>query len=235
MSPERMVGILKARNIQGLLMAPQPHAKTLSPMEYTDFSAVAFGYSIQPSLLNVVTNHHYHSMNLMLTKLIELGYRRIGLNVSPDWDDKVENAWIGGLRSARWRYPELVTIPPCTQGGLGGPVFESWLKKYQPDVVISYNEIPKTLRALGYSIPEDIGFASLDLRPDDKILAGLYENSFYIGQKAVDALVGLLHRGERGIPEIPTRLLVESTWMPGTTVRKQSAARMRGKAMHATR
>ena len=217
MSPERTLAILKARNIQGLLMFPQPYARTLSPFDFRDFSAVAFGYSLQPPVLNVVTNHHAHSMNLILSNLVELGYRRIGLNVSRDWDAKVEHAWVGGLKLSHWTNPELAVIPPLKSESVLGP----WLKKYQPDVVISYNELEAEIRALGYSIPEDIGFASLDKEPEDLIISGLNENSFYIGQKAVDALVGLLHRGERGIPAVPTRLLVESTWVPGKTLRRQ--------------
>jgi LacI family transcriptional regulator len=222
MTPERMTGILKARNIQGLLMPPQPHAHMISPMEYENFSAVAFGYSIQPPILNVVTNHHFHSMNLIISNLLERGYRRIGLNVWKDWDEKVENAWVGGLKLAHWKHPHLVPIPPCGEK-MDGENLAQWLKKHKPDVVVSHDEIANDLRAMGYSIPRDIGFASLDKRdPTDKEISGLNENSFYIGQKAVDVLVGLLHRCERGIPAIPTRLLVESTWENGKTLRPQT-------------
>ena len=35
-------------------------------------------------------------------------------------------------------------------------------------------------------------------------------------------LVAMVVRGERCIPEIPTRTLVESVWVPGKTVRKQT-------------
>jgi LacI family transcriptional regulator len=229
MTPNRMIGILQARNIQGLLMPPQPHARTISPIDYATFSAVAFGYSIQPPVLNVVTNHHYHSINLLVSELMELGYRRIGLNVTRDWDERVENAWIGGLKLACWKHPELVSIPYC-DAGYGDRSFDVWLKKYRPDVVVSLSVFAQKLRTLGYSMPEDIGFASLDLDPADEVVSGLNENSFYIGQKAVDVLVGLLHRGERGLPDVPTRLLVESTWVPGKTLRTQTPVDHRAKA-----
>ena len=221
MTPERMVSILKARNIQGLLMPPQAFAGTLPPLDFTAFSAVAFGYTIQPPVLNVVTNHHYHSIHLLLTKLKELGYRRIGLNAFVDWDEKVENAWIGGLRLAWWRHPELVPIPPCLNCWVEDPRFKAWMTKYRPDVIVANSDTAKDLRKQGYALPEDIGFASLDLNPSEKGMSGLNENNFYIGQKAVDVLVGLLHRGERGIPEVPIRLLVESVWVPGETLRPQ--------------
>jgi LacI family transcriptional regulator len=228
MNPERMIGILRARSIQGLLMPPQPYARTISPIDYGNFSAVAFGYTIQPPVLNVVTNHHYHSMNLLVSKLMELGYRGIGLNTSRDWDEKVENAWVGGLKLACWKHPELVPIPHYDKWN-EDPGFALWLKKYKPDVLVSLTLGEQMLKELGYSVPKDIGFASLDLPFNEKAISGLNENSFYIGQKAVDVLVGLLHRGERGLPEVPTRLLVESTWVPGKTLRQQDAAPHRAK------
>jgi LacI family transcriptional regulator len=221
MNRERMMGIFKARNIQGLLMAPQPNARTVSPLDCTNFSAVAFGYSIQPSVLNVVTNHHFHSMNLLLSKLLEMGYRRIGLIVREDWDERVESAWFGGLKLAHWKHPELVPIPPCGQTR-GGRNVQQWMRKYKPDVVVSHDEIAQELKTLGYSIPEEVGFVSLDKEdPNDTVISGLNENGFFIGQKAVDVLVGLLHRSERGIPAIPIRLLVESGWVNGRTLRSQ--------------
>ncbi len=61
MTPEKLARILKARNIQGLLMAPQPrpYAAELR-FNFADFSAIAFGDSMQPSVLDVVTNNHFH-------------------------------------------------------------------------------------------------------------------------------------------------------------------------------
>jgi LacI family transcriptional regulator len=222
MSPERVLGILKARNILGLLMAPQPHSRMEPPLDYSNFSAVAFGYSMQPPELNVVTSHHFHSMNMVFSNLLELGYRRIGLFVWEDWDEKVENAWLGGLQLAYWKNPELVRIPTSGEGK--GDSLEKWLSKYKPDVVVSYDSMAQEIKALGYDIPGDIGFVSLSKDPTDDLISGINENSFYTGQKAMDILVDLLHRGERGVPPIPTRLLIESTWVPGTTIMNRNAA-----------
>jgi LacI family transcriptional regulator len=222
MSLSRLHSIWKARNIEGLLLAPQPHPRMNPSIDYSNVSAVAFGYSIQPSVLNVVTNHHFHSISLMLSKLLELGYRRIGLYVPAIWDEKVENAWLGGLTLAYKKYPELIQIPPGQDETVRGEILGKWMHKYKPDVVVSYDAMKEHIESLGYSIPKDIGFASLAVDPDNMLISGINENDFYIGQKAMDMLVGLLHRGERGVPLIPTRLLIESTWVPGSTLREQS-------------
>jgi LacI family transcriptional regulator len=225
MSGNRAIGILKARNIQGVLLPPQPYSGANMAMNLQNLSVVAFGFSFQPPVHHVVANHHSHSVNLMLSHLIKLGYKRIGFCIHKAWDDRVENAWLIGFKVAHWQNSKLTNIPPCVlpsaQGERG--LMDKWLRKHKPDVVVASITVAEVLRNLGYQSPKDIGFASLDLDEDNLSLSGINQNNFYTGQKAVDVLVGLLQRGERGIPAIPIRLLVESTWNPGTTLRKQDS------------
>ena len=228
MTWKNLSGILKARNIQGLLLPPQPYARTDLPFDLSDFSVVAFGYSLQPAVFHVVANHHFHTMNLMLYHLMKLGYRRIGLYAPGDCDEKVENAWLGGLMLARWKNSAAIQIPPLFGKDSSLTSLNKWLRKYNPDVVISIDFVENELKSLGYDIPKDIGFASLDPDETDRRVSGTNENDFFTGQKAVDVLVGLLHRGERGIPDIPIRLLVESTWNPGMTLCKQDPSPAQG-------
>jgi LacI family transcriptional regulator len=48
------------------------------------------------------------------------------------------------------------------------------------------------------------------------------KNSFQIGVMAIDLLVDMLHRNERGIPARPYLLMVEGSWVEGNTLRKPS-------------
>jgi DNA-binding LacI/PurR family transcriptional regulator len=221
MTPERLNGILKARNIDGILLAPQPAPRMFPALDFSNLAVVSLGYSLQPSVFHVVTNHHFHSMSLMLDRLRELGYRRIGFFGEEQWDDKVEHGWIGGLALARWRDPSLCDIPPLLEGNTRDRDLTRWLRANRPDVVISYSAACDWLRRLGCEIPAKIGFASLSLDQGNTELSGLYQNNIRIGETAVDFLISMLHSGERGIPRTPTRVLVESEWMPGTTLSEQ--------------
>ena len=44
------------------------------------------------------------------------------------------------------------------------------------------------------------------------------KNSFQIGVMAVDLVVDMLHRGERGLPARPSLLMVEGSWSEGATL-----------------
>jgi LacI family transcriptional regulator len=222
MTPEKMARILKARNVQGLLMAPQPRPYAELAFNFTGFSAIAFGYSMQPAVLNVVANYHFHSINTMISRLVDFGYRRIGLNAISSWNEKVESGMMGGFMLAvHWKYPHLEYIPPHFGHGQEQGSFKAWLESYKPDVVISYDYLEDELLALGYRIPQDIGLASMDVR--NKHVSGLSQNSFIIGQKAVDLLVGMIQRGETGIPRLPLCTLIESEWHDGDTLCTQKS------------
>jgi hypothetical protein len=48
------------------------------------------------------------------------------------------------------------------------------------------------------------------------------KNSLQIGIMAVDLLIDMLHRNERGSPARPYLLMVEGSWVEGSTLRKPS-------------
>ena len=223
-TPDKLPRVLRAQGIQGLLMAPQPTSRMWPGIEFEPFSAVSFGYSMQPAVLNVVTNHHYHTMAMMFSRLVELGYERIGLFMPEDWDAKVENHWTAGWLIASQKYAgKVVALPAYVDPPEDYPRLRKWFNKHRPDVVIGRVEEIAAVEALGFSVPGDVGFAGLDLHTDEVRYSGTYQNSVLIGQKAVDILIGMIHRDERGVPATPVRTLVESTWVPGTTLRAQRA------------
>ena len=79
------------------------------------------------------------------------------------------------------------------------------------------------LRSLGCKVPEEIGVACPLLPSAETELAGAIENSVEIGSVAVDFLIGMIHRQERGIPQNPQRIHVEGRWLPGKTLRPLEA------------
>jgi LacI family transcriptional regulator len=224
MKPDKLRRVLHARGIQAMIMAPQPKPGMWLDFDYTEFSALALGYSLQPARLHVITNHHVHSMNLLIERLYALGYRRIGLYIGEDWDAKVGHSWVSSFLLARWLHPDLADLPPVLRSDREGDDLKAWLERHKPDVVVSYGRIHQQMKAMGLRMPEDIGYAGIDLLEGNRTVSGVYQNSVTIGRKAVDFLVDMIHRGERGLPEVPIRTLVESEWRPGATVRASGLA-----------
>lgn len=216
MTPERLQRILQARNINGLLMAPQPRSKVPVELNFHDFSAVAFGYSMHPHMLHLVTNHHTQTMDLVMDKVMALGYRRPGYCILPSTDVGGNYIWISRLLYLFTMHRELTPVPRLQS--IEPEAFDKWIKKYKPDVLIGYNAVLPEIEKLGYRVPEDIGFVSMAVDVTDPRVSGANQNDFLIGKIATDVLVGMIHRGERGLPEVPVRTLVDSTWFEGETL-----------------
>ena len=83
-------------------------------------------------------------------------------------------------------------------------------------------EVLRSLKRAGYGVPEDIGVAYHSLDEKSRCLSGMKKNSWQIGVMAVDLLIDMLHRNERGIPARPYLLMVEGSWVEGNTLRKPS-------------
>jgi LacI family transcriptional regulator/LacI family repressor for deo operon, udp, cdd, tsx, nupC, and nupG len=78
------------------------------------------------------------------------------------------------------------------------------------------------LRELRVPVPAELGVACPCIPSPDTELAGIFEDWKCIGEIAVDVLVAMLNRGERGVPARPQRLHVEGPWVPGCTLRPQA-------------
>ena len=224
-TPARMASILRARNIQGIIVPPQEHDGTKLDFDFTSFSAVALGYSLRPACLHIVTNHQFLSVTLLVNKLHGLGYRRIGLCLHSDWDNKVNHGYTSGFVSTQNGQPSKDRIPPHILDGLTPDDFRKWVVKYRIDAIITQSitgDLIKWLRPLGLACPRDIGIADLSVHLDTKLeFAGIYQNDPLIGATAVDFVIGMLQRNERGLPSTIIDTLVDGVWQPGSSLRQQ--------------
>ncbi|MFA6960985.1 MAG: LacI family DNA-binding transcriptional regulator [Opitutaceae bacterium] len=226
-TPARMASILRARNIQGIIVPPQEHDGNKLDFDFTGFSAVALGYSLRPASLHVVTNHQFRSITLLVNKLRSLGYRRIGLCLHSDWDNKVNNGYTSGFTSSQSALPKKDRIPAHLLDDQTPDDFRKWVVKYRLDAIITQSipgDLAEWVRPLGLRCPRDIGIADLSVHPEPKpTFAGVHQNDRLIGATAIDFLIGMLQRNERGLPATIIYTLVDAVWHPGPSLRTDCA------------
>jgi LacI family transcriptional regulator len=225
MSSARATQILRTRGISGLIIAPLPKAGGTVQLDWAQFSSVAIGYSLVSPSLHLACAHQYRCIRLALHELALRGYRRVGLVVLRSSDERVDHNWLAGYLIEQFEVPGKQRLAPLVLTAWDDGAFDAWLARELPDAIIS--KLPETLHALrtrGFAVPRDIGLAYLsDTHPGDEH-SGVDENSGKVGAAAVDFVVGMLHRNERGVPEFAHRLLIEGKWIEGSTVRPRPAA-----------
>jgi hypothetical protein len=99
-----------------------------------------------------------------------------------------------------------------------------WMRHEKPDVVINLGGAPlhEVLTRGGWRIPQDLGFAWLACPRLGDPLSGIWQNGKLTGAMAVDTLISMVERHERGLPEQATTLMLEGQWNEGRTLRPLS-------------
>lgn len=230
MSAERFSEVLNARGIHGLLLSPASEGKTAPQLRWEHFAAVSLSVPLPNLTLTTVCNDHYFSSLHVARECYARGYRRVGLVLRTFHQHRFQGRWEAGVLVAGQMNPGLEILPPLyIEDGNDAATFSRWLKKERPDAIItpSLNTVSgllQTVKRLGLRIPEDLGLAVLGSPDLNSDTSGIFQNGELIGALAVDTLIALVERHERGLPGQATTLMVEGQWNEGTTLRPRPSA-----------
>jgi DNA-binding LacI/PurR family transcriptional regulator len=211
----RLSRILYNRGIRGVLTTPLIQARGHISLEWEHFACVAVGYTVIQKLPRVA-HAHFNGMQLLLRKLRQRGYRRIGY-VSPESEaNRVNRLWLGSYLAFSH---DATPLPPLLQPQPEPKELAAWLRRHRPDCVVSnVRDYRVLLEELGYDLPGDLGFASPDV--GDRTIAGIDQFPSQVGATAVDVVTSLLQHNQFGLPRHPTLHLVDGVWRDGPTIRR---------------
>ena len=222
LTPRKLVRILKARGIEGLIVSPMSKRLSCAEIDFTSFSAVTFGYAMTTPALHMAGGNVLGGMLLAFERLRALGYRRIGVALTKWIVGRSQSAFTGGLfslhqdLSAEERIPFLELPHEIEQGR---DLFSAWIRQHDPDVVISMDtHAPRWIKGMGLRMPEDIAFVSYDWVPSMSGYAGIDQRRPHVAAAAVDLLAVQMSRFERGVPAVPRQVLIPSAWVDGDSV-----------------
>jgi LacI family transcriptional regulator/LacI family repressor for deo operon, udp, cdd, tsx, nupC, and nupG len=204
-----------------LLLCPQriPHA--ILELPWAEFSAVTFGYGVAEPKLHTVSPAHYLAVRRSMHELRRLGYRRIGLALDAAQNERTDANNLAAYLVGEDAAHRPLAVPPLYEPYSAVEALGRWIKRHQPDAIVSgAYYVMAMLDQLGIRAPEDVGVACPCIPSPDTGVAGVYEDWRYIGEIAVDLLVAMVNRGERGVPLRPQRLHVEGPWVAGRTLRR---------------
>lgn len=219
MSPQRMGSILYHRGVVGLLL---PHSECPKPLSlaWEHFAPVCLGYSTSQPRLHMVAPNEYRNISTIVRETFLRGYRRPALVESAPSVIRFENHWLGAFLTEQFGNPHIETIKPYLFEEWSLSAFSRWMKENRPDVIITRSPRAREgLAQLGYRVPDDVGVASHCIAPGDSGVCGTTKNACEMGKMAVDFVVDMLHRNERGVPTVPRCHLVDGCWVEAGTLR----------------
>ena len=218
-SPERFRQILLTRGIRGLLFCPQAQYHTEIDLDFSEFAAVTFGYSLQKPSLHMVSNYQHQTVRLAYRSLQERGYQRIGFLLQDAVDRRVDRNFSGGYHSLNPSGTDKDFIQPFLFGKLQEDAFKAWFDRWKPNAVLvtgdSATVLKRFLSNMGLTAGKDLAYAELNLNSKTGEFAGIDQQSELIGRAAVNVLDSLLSHFEYGIPQQSMNTLVDGIWRDG--------------------
>ncbi len=212
MRPERIRQILVARSQWGLIVPPVPESAMDFPLDLRGLTAVTIGTSLRSPVMHRVSPNHFQGATLACERIRARGFRRVGLVLGDKLSDRVEGKWLGAFFNAQQKWPADERLAPAIVGEDGRTAFLKWVKVQRPDAVliaemrvhrwileIAAARQPRSVWLVREEAPK--GSWGIDYRAEQ------------IGGAAVDTVVSQIHLNERGSPEVPRILMLDSVWV----------------------
>ena len=231
LSPKRLNTILTSRGIRGIVVIPMFDMNASLDMDISQFACATMGYSVKSPLMHRAARDFTKDISIAIGKLVDLGYKKIGLAIPSHIEHLNEFHWSAGLLTYQQGIPKTRRVPILlssffhTREGLAQAFqeFETWYYKHKPDVIISYHDyVPKFLKKLGQIIPGNVGYVDIIHMDTSKKRAGIHLDGHHVGAATVDLVIDQINRNEQGEPEFAKQILVHGTWIDGKTVTPQT-------------
>ncbi len=223
--PARLAGILKARNIHGLLLAPTHEPLGLLAFDFQPFAVVGLGVSSETSAMLSVAHDHFTGMRTALQHALEMGRRRIGIALTAPVNEMVRAKWLAAHALAVTSHLGVARVP-IWEEPLEPGRFKQWLRTHRPDAIVGTFDtgMRSLLQKARYRVPGDVALVALSVPPDEKFHAGIYQRSRTIGERAVDMVVSALNHNQMGLLPMHQVLHIEGEWKDGASLPSAVAA-----------
>jgi LacI family transcriptional regulator len=215
----RLDTILQSRGIQGVLVLPAWREPDLSRLDWSRYAGIYTDYMIEHPALHAVCCDHFRSIVNVLQRLERMGYRRPGLFLQRQQDERLQHRWEGGFLAHQRNHGQGTGVPPLIMEEIDRKLFLRWHARHRPDVVIGHTPTAiDWLADAGLPVPGAVGFFSLNLTLHPRPCAGLDLQPRMLGGRGIEMLIAQLQRNERGIPDRASTAMIPGSWVDGPTL-----------------
>jgi DNA-binding LacI/PurR family transcriptional regulator len=216
--------ILRGRGVEGVLLLPVKDAISLGRfLDWNDFSIVAGTYGVLAPDFHRAVPDQFGNTLLICRHLARLGCRRIGLvawrSTGPVVDNRFSAAvmWQNTMGGTEFVRPFI--YEKDFRDGL-----RSWFAEERPDglIVGTEGDAHAIVSELGLRVPGKVRIAVTE-RPGPTIFAGIDQRAAEVGAAAAAQLHGLMQRGEKGAPAVPSVTMIKGHWVQAPRRRSSNA------------
>lgn len=215
----RLDTILRSRGIRGVLIMPAWEQPDFRQLSWPSLTGVYADYLMESPGLPSVCPDHPRGMELAMTRLHAMGFRRPGLVLLQQESVRLHDRWLAAFLAFLHRHPEMNALPPLIVPAMDAEDFKRWFKKHRPDVVVGHRaEMIAWMQECGARVPETHGFCCLNRGLNAQPCAGLDQRPYHVGVRAIELVISQIHQNTYGTPELPSNTTVPMQWVDGPTL-----------------
>lgn len=212
-SVDRLNNILHARGISSLLVLPVPDRCDLSAVRWDSLVCATIDYTLRKPDMHRASPDYFNAMQLTLQNLEEMGRKRIVFCARLQDVTDIAPPWLGAYACWQRLKKPADRMDSYISTSWDKAHFQQWLKRTKPDALVTNSaHFFEWAEEAGFKTPT-MAFSALSSykgRPD---IAYIDQNPEQVGAAAIDLIIGQIHRNERGLPSLPKRVLVASSWV----------------------
>lgn len=213
-SPERLRQMLTARGQWGLVFPAVPESAMRYPFDLRGFAAVTIGSSLHEPVMHRVSQNHFQGCVLAFERLRERGFRRIGMALSPEINERVEGKWLGAFLFCQHRLPASERVAPRIAAPEDEAGFVRWAREEKLDaVLVAEKPLLQDRNTARRGVPGKPMLFSIKGTEETPNEEGLDYRPELLGSIAVETVVAQIHRNERGSPAFPHTIIIDPVWV----------------------
>ena len=168
-----------------------------------------------------ICNHHVQNCCLARRRLTGLGYSRIAAMFPRRFESALGYEYMLGVDRFNRETANQPPIPTWQFDTWDTSAFTKWVNKEKIDVLVfNAHAVWETSLTFKTSTGESLCCANFNFPPCRGWSSGIYQNSDFIGETSMDFLPQLRISGERGTCLHPQIVLIDGTWVDGSTQRQ---------------
>lgn len=215
---------LREHQIKGIVMGSFAPGFAEIALNWDDYAVAKIHSRHTEPEATVVGNDQLREVRLAFRRVAALGYQRIGLAVGRSDEDACGHRHTAGYLMEEAAIPPERRVPPLlfpynvSFESLSGMIAR-WVIRHRVDIVLcNWRSIQELLQCEGLKVPEQVACASLCVFDDSPNgLAGVRPRLDLVGERAVSIVVAQLKSTDRGLPDFPSSIYVQSVWQDGAS------------------
>ncbi|WP_269523295.1 LacI family DNA-binding transcriptional regulator [Coraliomargarita parva] len=227
-SPDRLRKILISRGIRGIILMPAIRSFEKLDFNFDGFAAIAMGHTIASPPLPRVGSDVQAGVFLALEKLLEKGYKRIGLINTETVDRMSRYMYVAALTAFKNYSPRKMYLCNWSIPQVGSDIsptsIRQWVERKQLDAVISSSfdmDLYLLLKTAGFRIPESLGYVHLMRHPDEAVTR-VNQPEQLMGIKAVNQVTAAINQNDFSTTQSPYLIGLAPEWHEGRTLRSDA-------------